>query len=470
MSHRYDVAIVGAGTAGLSAMREVKKQTGNFILINAGPYGTTCARVGCMPSKVLIETANAFHRRKILPDFGVRGAENLEMDISAALSRVRRLRDGFVAGALKATENMDDRVLSGKAVFTAPDVLSVDGHVVHAKRIIIAAGSTPFVPEAWKHLGDRVITTDDLFEMASLPPDMAIVGLGPIGAEMAQALSRLGINITAFGKDDGIAGLSDPAVCQSALDSLKAEFDVHIGAAAGLEAAAGEKVRIHADNKDVVVDKVVAALGRRPNIDDMGLENLGVELDPQGIPSFDRETMQVGDLPVFIAGDVNNDHPILHEASDEGFIAGQNAVSASFSCYRRRTPLSIVFADPNMAVAGSGFADLPEEGYVIGEMDFSGHGRALAAATNRGLLRVYAEKESGRILGAEMCAPAGEHLAHLLSLAIGQGLGVNDLLRMPFYHPVIEEGLRTALRRAARQLPAGPVADLAACEGFAPGS
>ena len=469
MPEKYDVVIVGAGTAGLSAISEVRKQTENFLLVNAGPYGTTCARVGCMPSKVLIETANVFHRRKIFNDFGIRGGEKLEMDVPAALSRVRHLRDAFVSGTLKTTDRLGDRSVSGRARFVAPDTLSIDGRKVHARKIVIATGSRPVVPESWRSLKNHIITSDDLFELENLPSSIGVIGLGPNGVEIAQALSRLGIDIEAFDMEGRIAGLSDPAITKSAIAALEVEFPIHIGHSATPEAE-GEKVRIRFGSDSFLVDKVIAALGRRPNIDDMGLENLGLDLDDRGLPPFDPTSLQIADLPIFIAGDVNQYQPVLHEASDEGSIAGRNAVAQTPQCYQRRVPLSIVFVDPGMVVVGRRFSNLEEGGYIVGEADFAQQGRAIAAAVNRGLVRVYAEKESSLLVGAEMCAPGAEHMGHLLALAIGQRLGVNELLRMPFYHPVLEEGLRKALRELAAQLSSGPPPDLAGCESFAPGA
>jgi len=461
MPEHYDVAIIGAGTAGLSALSEARKQTDDFLLINDGPYGTTCARVGCMPSKTLIEASRAYRRRNSFREFGIRGAEALVMDIPAALARVRRLRDDFVSGTLKMTDALGDRNIAGRARLVAPDRISVAGRVVQAGRIIIATGSRPVVPNAWRALGDRLLTSDNLFEQADLPARMAVIGLGPLGVEMAHALAGLGISITAFDLALTIAGLSDPAVNECAVASLARECAIHLGAPAEPKAE-GEKIRVKAGQTAVLVDKVLVALGRRPNVDDLGLEALGVKLDERGIPPFDPLTMQIADLPVFIAGDASNYAPVLHEATDEGHIAGRNAASSVPECYARRTRLAIVFSDPDIAVVGRRFSDLGEGKAIIGEADFARQGRALAAATSRGILRVYADRVSGSLLGAEICAPEGEHLAHLLALAIQQRLSVQDLLRTPFYHPVLEEGLRTALRELAAQLQ-GTVSDLAGC-------
>lgn len=465
MSKLFDVIIIGAGSAGLAALREVKKRTHNFVLINDGPWGTICARVGCMPSKLLIEAANAFHHRGTFEEFGIRGAGNLTLDIAAALRRVRRLRDDFVASTLKTTDALGERAVSGRARLLGVGRLEVNGQELRARNIIIATGSRPIVPASWHIPDEQLLTTDTLFEQETLPPRMAVVGLGPIGVEMAQAISRLGVDVTAFGCGTTIAGLSDPQINAVALDLLGCEFPLYIGKEADLDAVGGG-VRVRAGDMEVVVDRVLAALGRRPNIDNLGLETLGIKLDDQGLPPVNPHTMQVADLPVFMAGDANDQAPLLHEAADGGHIAGINATRPAPVHFSRRTPLAITFADPGIAIAGNRFQALDGKKILTGEVRFEHQGRARAGQRNKGILHLYAEPESGLLLGAEMCAPAGEHMAHLLALAIDRSLTVRDMLRMPFYHPVLEEGLRTALRDLAAQLPTCGESDLAACDAF----
>jgi len=465
MIQKVDVAIIGAGTAGLAALREVRKHTDNFVVINDGPYGTTCARVGCMPSKALIEAANAFHRRHDFAAFGIHGADQLTVDIPAVLRRVRRLRDGFVAGTLKATDALGDRSIPGRARLEGPGTVVVGERRIQASRIIVATGSRPHVPPEWEALGDRILTSDTLFEQDTLPPRIAVLGFGAIGAEMAQALARLGIEITVFSRSPRIAGLSDPDLERTARECLGAEMTIHQGAAATLEAA-DEGVRVTEGGESVVVDAILAAIGRRANLEGLGLDTLEVPLDERGVPPYDPQTLQVAELPVFIAGDVNGHRPILHEAADDGHIAGNNAMASDPACYIRRTPFHIVFTDPNIAVVGESWAELKDCDPVVGEVSFARHGRARTAEKNRGALRVYADKADGRLLGAEICAPSGEHLAHLVALAIQRNLTVHEFLAMPFYHPVIEEGLRTALRRASKQLPGTRASDLATCGSF----
>ena len=417
MSKLYDVAIIGAGSAGLSAMNEVRKQTNNFVLINDGFYGTTCARVGCMPSKALIEVANAFHRRKVFDAFGISGAEGLAVDIPAVLRRVRKLRDDFVAGMLILTEGLKDCSIAGHARFLDQQVLTVGECRVHAKKIIIATGSRPFIPKEWAQFGTGILTSDDLFEQVTLPSHIAVIGMGAIGSELAQALSRLGITITGFGHNKHIAGLSDTFVNRHAMELMREEFTLYLGQTAE-PVIEGKRIRVHVGNESVVVDKMLVALGRLPNIDQLGLENLGIKLDEHGVPPFNTQTMQIADLRVYIAGDASRHMPFLHEAIDEGYIAAYNALRIEPECFARRVPLKIVFTDPSIAVLGQSFEEFNENESVIGEVDFSKQARARLGEVNRGLLRVYVQKSSGLLLGAEMCVPQGEHLAHLLALAI----------------------------------------------------
>ena len=457
-----DVAILGAGTAGLAALREVRRKTERFVIVNDGPYGTTCARVGCMPSKALIEAADAFHRRRSFQAFGIHGAQGLSADIPAVLRRVRELRDGFVRGALQVTEALGERSIAGRARLLGPNRIEVNGRTIEAAAIIVATGSRPVVPDAWRALGGRVLDTDAFFEQQDLPRRIAVVGMGAVGAELAQALSRLGIEVTGFGAEAAVAGLTDPAVNASLVAALREEFPVHLGTPAEISEDGGG-LRVRSGENEARVECVIAALGRRPNVDDIGLESLGVALDGDGLPPFDPLSMRIGDLPVFLAGDADARMPVLHEASDDGHVAGLTSQGEIAQVFRRRTAMSVVFCQPNVATVGRRFAELDEQTVAIGEVDFAGQSRARMAQRDGGLMRLYASRDRGTLVGAEMCAPAGEHLAHLLALAIDRSLNVHDLLRIPFYHPTLEEGMRTALRQIAKQVPACSDSDLASC-------
>jgi len=444
---KVDVAIIGSGSAGLYALSKVRPSGKSWVLINGGEPGTTCARVGCMPSKALIQVAEDYHRRTVLGRYGVDGHEAMELDIPEAMEHVQDLRDTFVDRVLtNSTDDMGDEFIQSYARFVEPDLLETDdGRRIRAGSIIIATGSKPVVPEAWKTFGDRIITTDEVFEQENLPQSLAVIGMGTIGLELGQSMSRLGIQVTGFDQLDTLGGAQDPEVCTAAKEILGKEFPIHLGNRAEISEEPDGRLRVSAGEQSVVVDKVLASMGRVPNLEGLGLEKLGAELDERGIPRFDRNTMQVGELPVFIAGDATGERQVLHEAGDEGRIAGYNAVNDGIEAFRRKTPLFINFCDPNICIVGERWNDLDQETTAVGQIKLAPVGRALIMGKNRGIIRVYADKASGRLLGAEMVTTKGENLAPLLAWCIQQGLTVGDLLQMPFYHPVIEEALQAAL-------------------------
>ncbi|PLW67221.1 dihydrolipoyl dehydrogenase [Pseudohalioglobus lutimaris] len=451
MTRQAKVVILGAGTAGLTALKEAQRYTDDVLLINAGHYGTTCARVGCMPSKALLEVAHAFGRRHWLAASGICGVEKLEVDRTAVMAHVRELRDRFVAGPIGTAQSLGENSIHGHPRFLDSTTLEVNGERIQAKSVVIATGTRPNLPEAWRSLGDRVVTSDNVFELEAPGRRLGVVGLGPIGVELGQAFAQLGFEVHAFTRGSSVAGLSDPEVNASLLNVLKDQMTVTTGADATL-GQGDESVKISGGGKEVEVDWVLASLGRRPNIEGLGLENLGVELDKRGVPLFDSSTLRVGDLEVFIAGDISGLRPLLHEAADEGRIAAYHALHPEAACLKRRTPQAIVFTEPGAGYAGLTRAELPANGVVTGTADFTRQARALMAGRNAGCLKLYANESDGRLLGAEVVAPDAEHLLHLLAWSIQQNLSVSQLLEMPFYHPTVEEGLRSALQSARREL------------------
>lgn len=478
---RTEVAVIGAGTAGLAAYRAAKAAGRRAVIIESGPHGTTCARVGCMPSKLLIAAAEAAHGVVRFPEFGLQLEGRVRVDGAAVMARLRRERDRFVSFVLDGVERIpaEDRI-QGAARFLAPDRLAVDGGpIIHFERAVIATGSSPRVPEFLAGLGDRLLVNDDVFSWDTLPGAVAVFGTGVIGLELGQALHRLGVRVRLFGRGGIGAGLSDPEVRRYAERQFSDEYPVEFRLASAHARRVAEGVEITWTGADAAArretfDYVLAATGRAANVQALGLELSGLALQPDGVPVFDRDTLQCGNAPIFIAGDANADVPLLHEAADEGRIAGANAAAwPDVQAGLRRSALAIVFSDPQLAVVGQRHADIPADRRVIGQASFEDQGRSRVMLRHRGLLRVYADRFSRRFLGAEMIAPEAEHLGHLLAWAHQGGMTIDGMLDMPFYHPVVEEGLRSALRDVALALDAASPAapdDHTALPGWQPES
>ncbi len=461
-----DVAIIGAGSAGMTAYRAALEHTSRVLVIEGGPFGTTCARVGCMPSKLLIAAADVAHSATHATRFGVH-AGPVRIDGAAVMQRVRAERDRFVGFVVDAVEHWPEaHRLRGYARFVDDYTLQVGETTVRAQRIVIATGSHPSVPEGWRErLGDRLIVSDDVFDWTALPTSVGVVGAGVIGLELGQALARLDVRVRVYGRGNRLGPLTDPALRALALEIFGRELPMMLDAASLEVRREGDQVHLRAIDSaghasGECFDFLLVAAGRRPDIAGLGLENTTVPLDAQGMPMHDRRTGQIGNSSIFIAGDVLDDRPLLHEAADEGRIAGDNA--GRFPDVRvrpRRAPLAVVFSDPQMAMVGASHAELAAAGrpFETGRVSFEEQGRSRVMGRNQGELHVYGEVGTGRFLGAEMIGPAAEHVGHLLAWSVQRGDTVQQMLDCPFYHPVVEEGLRTALRQLRRALRMGPV-------------
>ena len=455
-----DVAIIGAGSAGLPAYREIVKAGLKPLLIEGGPHGTMCARVGCMPSKLLIAAAQAVADMRHADGFGIRMDAPPRVDGAAVMDRVRRERDRFVGFVVDDVQAMPaDHRLDSPVEFLRDGVLRAgDGREVHARRIILATGTRPNVPDLYQPLGDLAIVNDDVFDWHDLPRSVLVVGSGVIGVELGLALARLGVRVRVLNRSDSFAHLSDPRVRAVAVDLLAPELSLVQRARVVTVRREGDQAVVgwSADGGPETVerfDRVLLTAGRSPALDALHLERTTMPLDERGRPRFDPATLQVHGQPVFMAGDVTGRHAIQHEASDDGRVAGRNAAAwPDVRALPRRAPMAVVFSDPQIMQVGGGHAALDDpDAVAIGEVDWTRQGRSRVMLRNRGLLRVYMRKSDQGFLGAEMVGPDAEHVAHLLAWALQMKLTVPDMLNLPFYHPTIEEGIRTALRDAVRQ-------------------
>ncbi len=458
-----DVAIVGAGSAGLPAYREVLKAGLKPLLIEGGPHGTMCARVGCMPSKLLIAAAQSVADMRHADGFGIRLDGPPRVDGAAVMDRVRRERDRFVGFVVDDVRAMPpEHRLDAPVEFLRDGVLRAgDGREVHARRVILATGTRPNVPDLYRPLGDLAIVNDDVFDWRDLPRSVLVVGSGVIGVELGLALARLGVRVRVLNRSGSFAHLADPQVRAAAVALLAPELSLVQNARVASACREGDQAVVgwSADGGPETVerfDRVLLTAGRSPALDALRLERTSMPLDEGGgggRPRFDPATLQVHGQPVFLAGDVTGRHAIQHEASDDGRLAGRNAAAwPDVRALPRRAPLAVVFSDPQIMQVGGGYAALDDpDAAAIGEVDWTRQGRSRVMQRNQGLLRVYMRKSDRRFLGAEMVGPDAEHVGHLLAWALQMGLTVPDMLNLPFYHPTIEEGIRTALRDAARQ-------------------
>jgi dihydrolipoamide dehydrogenase len=458
---KIKVAIIGAGSAGLSARREVAKETEDYLVFDGGILGTTCARVGCMPSKVLIQAGEDVYKTTKFNSFGVHGSEHISVNLPEVMTHVRKLRDRFVRAVEGGMSSwVDEHLIREYVELTGLNSLKTEtGTEYEFDKIIITTGTSPYAPPVLKGYESYLYSSDTVFEQIDLPQKMAVLGMGVIGLELGQALHRLGVDILGISRRRSISGIMNPEINEYACKHFEKEMKLNFSGLSDVKEIDGQLELILGDGSTHIVDKVLLANGRKLNLERINLAPFLHIKDKNGLPPINNETFQLEEHShIYIAGDLTGEKQLLHEASDEGKIAGHNAVRSKPDRFLTRTPLGITFSEPNIAFCGKHYQELLDEKleFEIGKVTFEGQGRSIIKLKEVGLLYIYGEKQTGKILGAEMIGPDNEHLAHLLAWCIQMNLTVNEVLEMPFYHPVVEEGMRTALRDLRGKLAVDP--------------
>ena len=457
----HDLIIIGAGTAGISAYNEAIKYTQNMLIINDGPWDTTCARVGCMPSKLLISSANRMHDIQTAEELALK--HNSIIDPSEVMQRVHVLRERFIRATLKGVDQWDSsHKISGKAKFIDSQTIEVNGQYYRAKSFIVAVGSRPNIDENLKQkLKDKYITSNEIFEFSQLPKSLAVIGSGIIAIELAQAMQRLGVKTTMFARSQKLGALSSAVLQKLAQEQFSKELNIKFKILPDKVEIQSDKVKINFtendQSKSIDVEYVLGATGRQSNIDRLGLDQLNSTFkDIKNLP-IDKETKRLANLPIFIVGDAAPDAPIQHEAAHTGKQVVHNCLNyPEVKPISALIPLAIVFCHPEMAIIGKSFKQLEDQQieFIRGFVSYENQGRALVLAENSGGIEVYIDKKSGKLLGAELFCSQAEHLAHLLAWMIDADQDIHQILKKPFYHPTLEEGLRTAFKHARRQFDA----------------
>ena len=455
----YDIIIIGAGTAGIAAYKEAIKSTNNILIINDGDWDTTCARVGCMPSKILISVANRMH--------GIQHADDLaltvqsQIDTSTVMQHVRQLRNRFTRATLKDVNSWNpEHRISGQATFVNQNTVQVNHQQYQAKSFILAVGTTPIFDQQLKNeIGNKLITSDQIFELPQLPQSIAVIGSGVIALELAQALTRLNVETTIFARSRKVGSLTSPQLQTLAQEELSKELNIKFEILPNSIKKSDDIIHIEYTkddiNESITVEYVLAATGRQSNLGTIKLENIDEKFKTLKELPINPENKQLAQYPIFIVGDAHTTTPIQHEAANEGRLAVYNCLNyPNIQSVKILTPLGILFSQPQMATVGKSNKQLLHDNinFITGFVSYEKQGRAIVSATNQGAAELYVDKKSRKLIGAELFVDSAEHLAHLLSWIISEDLTIDEILQKPFYHPTLEEGLRTALKHARRQL------------------
>jgi pyruvate/2-oxoglutarate dehydrogenase complex dihydrolipoamide dehydrogenase (E3) component len=442
----YDLVAIGGGTAGLVASGGAALLGAKAALIERAHLGGDCLVTGCVPSKALIASANVAHAARRSAPFGVRTGP-VEVDFPAVMERVRRVRADTARhdGAEEMRRRGVD-VLFGTARFTGPRALDLDGTEVRFRRTVICTGGRPDVPEV-PGLRENCLTSETVFTLTSRPARFVVVGGGPVGCELAQAMARLGSQVTVLQRGDRLLPRDDPDAGRLLADVFREEsIDVRLQTRPTRvdRDPVGLRVETHGPEGDGVLsaDAILVAAGRRPNVEGLNLGAAGVACDASGVRVNWRH--RTTNARVYAAGDVCSRFMFTHAAYAQAEYACLNALLPVRLNARDRVMSWTTFTDPEIAHAGIGWNGLCE---MDGRIDsytlpFTHNDRARTEGRTSGFIRVHCRRGTDRILAATVVAPRAGEIIAPLAVAITNGWRLRHLQRTVFPYPTWGEAVR----------------------------
>ena len=443
---RYNLVAIGGGTAGLISAIGTAGLGGRAALVERSLMGGNCLVVGCVPSKTLLRAAKAAADVRNAERFGVRINGAVEVDFAAVMARVRAVRAQIspVDSAARYSGAGVD-VFFGDARFTGPDTLQAGDHVLRFSKAVIATGTRPVAPPIPGLKEAGYLTNESLFSLTERPRRLAVIGGGPIGCELAQALQRLGVAVTVFEMTDHVLPLEDAdaaVIVQNALvsDGVRLVLNAKIER---VETLAAEKVLVHAGGRETV-DAILVAAGRAPNIEGLGLEALGVETSKGGVVVDDF--MRTTNPRIFAAGDVALRARFTHTADFSARLVIQNAL---FLGRRRWSGLVVPWAtytDPEVAHVGLYAHEAEARGLTVQTLTvpLAENDRAHVDGIGEGFVRVHVRAGSDKILGATIVGPHAGDLISELTLAMTNRIGLLGVAATIHPYPTLAEAIRRA--------------------------
>lgn len=465
-TRRYDLAVIGAGSAGFSAAITAAEQGANVALIGHGMIGGTCVNIGCVPSKMLIRAAETLHNARIAARFAGVSAHAELTDWRAIVRQkddlVAGLRQAKYADLLPAYNGVAYR--EGQARLVEGGV-EVGGARVIADKVIVATGARPMAPAIPGIEAVPYLTSTTALDLDELPRSLVVIGGGYIGAELAQMFARAGVKVTLVCRSR-LLPEAEPEI-GAALTGYFADEEIEVVSGIAYRAIrrteSGVALEIARDGRSVTIDaeKVLVASGRAPNIDGLGLTEFGVSLSPKGAIIVD-DRMRTTRAGIYAAGDVTGRDQFVYMAAYGAKIAAKNALNGDSRRYDNAAMPAIVFTDPQVASVGLTASAAHAAGHAIrtSMIGLDQVPRALAARDTRGLIKLVADAETGRLLGAHILAPEGADSIQTAALAIRQGLMIDDLADTIFPYLTTVEGLKLAALAFSKE-----VTKLSCCAG-----
>jgi pyruvate/2-oxoglutarate dehydrogenase complex dihydrolipoamide dehydrogenase (E3) component len=449
---RYNLVVIGAGTAGLISAAVAAGLGARVALVERHLLGGDCLNVGCVPSKALIRSARLAHEARAGAALGLGPADGAQPDFAAVMRRMRaiRARIGEDDAAPRFRGELGVDVFLGAARFTGPDRVEVEGAELRFRRAVIATGARPAVPalEGLREAG--FLTNETVFDLVERPRRLAVIGGGPIGCELAQAMRRLGSEVVLFHNKDHLLDREDAdaaAIVQAALRRDGVELALSSRLLKVESSAAGRRLRYAgADGeREALVDQILVGAGRLPNVEDLGLEAAGVAYDArQGVRVDDR--LRTTNRRVFAVGDCCMRWKFTHAADAAAKLVVQNAL---FFGRKRLSDLVMpwcTYTDPEVAHVGLSEREARERGIELDtyRIPLERVNRAVCDGEEDGFVKVHVRRGSDRILGATVVASHAGEMIGELTLAMVGGIGLGRLAGVIHPYPTQAEGIKAA--------------------------
>ncbi len=450
---RYNLVVLGAGTAGLVTAAGAAGLGARVALVERHLMGGDCLNVGCVPSKAIIRSARAAYDVRDAARYGVRAAGALEIDFSAIMERMRGIRAGISPhdSARRFAEEYGVDIFLGGGWFTGLQTVEVGGVELEFSRAVIATGARAVVPPVPGLAEAGILTNENVFNLTELPARLAVIGGGPIGCELSQTFARLGSDVTIIEKSDQFLRREDPdaaAVLRDALerDGIRVELDTSVERVDVADGAKTLHLATPSGAATLTVDAILVGAGRAPNVEGLGLEAAGVGYDRHGVTVDDH--LRTSNPRIYAAGDICLPYKFTHTADAVARGVIQNAFFP-FAGRKRVSRLVIpwcTYTDPEIAHVGLNERMAAEEGVAIDTytIPMSDVDRALAEGETEGFLKVHTKRGKDAIVGATLVSRhAGETISEL-TLAIVAGVGLGALASVIHPYPTQAEAIRKA--------------------------
>jgi dihydrolipoamide dehydrogenase len=428
----YDLAVIGAGWAGFNAAIRAKALGLKVALIEKGQIGGTCLNRGCIPTKTLIQSAKIFSLTKKSTNFGIELA-NPKINFLKIQERKERIIQQLRQGMQFMLKDVD--YLNAPAQILSPEEIKIGDKVIQTKFILIATGSKPTELKNLKFDGKKIISSDDILNLKAIPLTLLIIGGGVIGCEFASLFNQLGTEVSVVELMPQILPGTDKEVARKLENTFKKK---------------SIKVKTNTDATSVDLknfELVLLCIGRIPNTSDLGLENLGINLEKGKI--IVDENLKTNIPNIYAAGDCIGKFMLAHFAAYQGWIAAENIAYPDNPKKADNTNIpNCIFTDPEIASVGLNEEEAENKGIdiKINKFDFLGSGTARILDETEGFIKIISDKKTEQILGAAIIGPKATEIIGILTLAVSIPLKINQIKETIFAHPTLSESITDAVK------------------------